>query len=175
MTFSNVDEPVRVLRGTLSLLRCFFFFDLCWLLSGIGMIILAVTNNVQTPNRSLVIVSGGALGFYASISALVNSLASHGMRTWRRGFLLPWLGFYMTIFCLLVSYLANSLYENRLRWNHVFLFLATFAIYSCLRHVSIKCDTPDVRRLINDIVDVQAVQADGPSQARGKRGTRGTS
>ena len=126
MTFSNVDEPVRVLRGTLSLLRCFFFFDLCWLLSGIGMIILAVTNNVQTPNRSLVIVSGGALGFYASISALVNSLASHGMRTWRRGFLLPWLGFYMTIFCLLVSYLANSLYENRLRWNHVFLFLATF-------------------------------------------------
>lgn len=133
--FSNVDESTRVVRGTLSLLRCFFFFDLCWLLSGIGLIILAVTNSIQTNQRSDFIVSGAAMGFFASISALVNSLASHGIRTWRRGFLVPWLAYFLIIFSLMVIYLANSVYENHFQWRHIFLFLGIFAIYSCWRHM----------------------------------------
>ena len=75
------------------------------------------------------------MGFFASISALVNSLASHGVRSWRRGFLLPWLVYFITIFCMMSLYLAKSIYENNFQWSHIFLVLGTFAISSCWRHM----------------------------------------
>ena len=42
----NNDESIRIYRGTVSLLRCFMFFDVCWLLSGIALIVMALTSNV---------------------------------------------------------------------------------------------------------------------------------
>ena len=131
--FSNTDEPSRTLKGTLSVLRCFFFFDLCMLLSGIGMILLAVTQDIE--QKKNFIFSGGAMGFFASSSALVNCLASHGVKSWRRGFLLPWLGYYLTIFVFVVIFLANSIYKSRFRWIHLFMFVGTILLYSCWRHM----------------------------------------
>ena len=69
---------------------------------------MALTNQIE--NRDKMIMFGGLFGVFASISALVNrygfnsepnrivsnfifSLASHGVRTWRRNFLLPWMEF----------------------------------------------------------------------------------
>ena len=77
--FSNIDDPNRILKGTLSVLRCFFFFDLCMLLSGIAMIVLAATSTVE--QKTNFILSGGAMGCFASTSALVNCLASQAVKS----------------------------------------------------------------------------------------------
>merc|ERR1712098_281881 len=87
------QEAARVLRTTNSLLRCFLFFDVCYLISGVALITLALTSQVDT-GRDRMIMYGGIFGVFASISAMCNSLASHGLRTWRRAFLLPWLLFF---------------------------------------------------------------------------------
>ena len=55
---------------------------------------MALTNQTEG-NRDQIVIFGGMFGVFASVSALVNSLASHGVRTWRRNFLLPWLAFYL--------------------------------------------------------------------------------
>lgn len=153
--FSNTDEPSRILRGTLSVLRCFFFFDLCMLLSGIGMILLAVTNNID--QKKNFIVSGGAMGFFASTSALVNCLASHGVKTWKRGFLLPWLGYYLTIFIFLVIFLANSVYKSQFRWIHIFLFVGTVLLYTCWRHMYSQFQLMASPRPQQFVVDVESL------------------
>merc|ERR1711892_996515 len=92
-TLRSNQEAARVLRTTNSLLRCFLFFDICYLISGIALITMALTN--QLDHRDRMIMFGGLFGVFASVSALVNSLASHGIRTWRRNFLLPWLAFFL--------------------------------------------------------------------------------
>ena len=75
------------------------------------------------------------MGFFASTSALVNCLASHGVKTWKRGFILPWLGYYLTIFIFMVLFLANSVYRNRFGWIHIFVVVGTILLYSCWRHM----------------------------------------
>ena len=47
------------------------------------------------------------------------SLASHGLRTWRRGFLVPWFMFYLILICLLFMVLAHSLSFQNLQLKQV--------------------------------------------------------
>merc|ERR1712062_145420 len=93
-------QASRILRTTHLLLRCFLFFDICYLLSGISLIVMALTE--QFANKEKMILFGGLFGVFASVSALCNSLASHGVRTWRRGYLLPWLGFFTMVMVFLM-------------------------------------------------------------------------
>ena len=155
MLFSNTNEPNRILRGTLSVIRCFFFFDLCMLLTGIGMILLAVINNIE--KKQNVIFLGGAMGFFASTSALVNCLASHGVKTWRRGFLLPWLTYYLTIFVFMVIFIANSVYKSRFSWTQLFLFVGTILLYSCWRHMHTQFQLMVRPRPQPVVVDVESL------------------
>jgi len=69
-TIRSNQEATRVLRTTNSLLRCFLFFDICYLISGIALITMALTN--QLDNRDKMIMFGGLFGVFASISALCN-------------------------------------------------------------------------------------------------------
>jgi len=132
-TIRSNQEAVRVLRTTNSLLRCFLFFDICYLISGIALITMALTN--QLDHRDRMIMFGGLFGVFASVSALVNSLASHGIRTWRRNFLLPWLAFFLVVLGMLIMHMAHSLYFQHTQWRHVFLFFANIAVFSCWRHM----------------------------------------
>ena len=69
-TIRSNQEAARVLRTTNSLLRCFLFFDICYLISGIALITMALTNQLE--NRDKMIMFGGLFGVFASISALCN-------------------------------------------------------------------------------------------------------
>ena len=153
--FSSTDEPNRILKGTISIIRCFFFFDLCMLLTGIGMIILAASNKVD--QKTNLIFSGGAMGCFASTSALVNCLASHGVKTWRRGFLLPWLSYYLIIFISMIMFLCNSIYHSRFRWIHLFMFVGTILLYSCWRHMYSQFQLMVSPRPPQVVVDVESL------------------
>ena len=82
-----------------------------------------------------VIIFGGVIGVYATLSAFVNSLARHGLRTWRRVLLVPWLGLYSLVYIALLLWTAESLYRESLAWRHLFLLVALFSIFSCWRHM----------------------------------------
>jgi len=128
------QEGGRVLRTTASMLKCFLFFDIIWLISGIVLITMALTNQTEG-NRDQIVIFGGMFGVFASVSALVNSLASHGVRTWRRNFLLPWLAFYLVILGIMIMHVAQSLYFSNLMWRQLFLVLATLTLFSCWKHM----------------------------------------
>eukprot|EP00088_Acartia_fossae_P037621 TRINITY_DN38818_c0_g1_i1.p1 TRINITY_DN38818_c0_g1~~TRINITY_DN38818_c0_g1_i1.p1 ORF type:complete len:160 (-),score=8.11 TRINITY_DN38818_c0_g1_i1:32-511(-) len=134
-TFRTTTEAARVLRNSTSLLRCMMFFDLCYLITGISLITVGLTNTGFYSKKEQMIVLGGAFGIGASISALCNSLATHGLRSWRRGFLLPWLIYYLIILCALVMVLARFFYYEPLNLKQVFLFMICLCLFSCWRHL----------------------------------------
>merc|ERR1711928_177558 len=146
------QEAARLLRTSLSLLRCFLFFDICHLIGGITLISMALSNQVNDQENRMVF-AGGLLTLFGSLSAMCNSLASHGLRTWRRAFLLPWLLFFL---------LAQVFYEHhlRLKWEHLFLFLATYCLFSCWRHIHKQYLVMAFPRPEQVVVDVESVVRD---------------
>ena len=149
---SNQDDA-WVLRTTNSILRCFLFFDICYLISGVTLISMGLSNKFE--NRVEMILFGGLFYVFASLSALCNSLAIHGVRTWRRNFLLPWLVFFLLVLVLLIMYMGQSLYFQHTQWRHVFLFYANIWIFSCWRHMQKQFILMALPRL--QTVDVEAV------------------
>merc|ERR1712233_116961 len=140
-TLRTSQEAARLLRTSLSLLRCFLFFDICYLIGGITLIAMALSNQVKDQDNRMVF-AGGLLTLFGSLSAMCNSLASHGLRTWRRAFLLPWLLFFLLVLAFL------------------FLFLATYCLFSCWRHIHKQYLVMAFPRPEQVVVDVESVVRD---------------
>jgi len=153
------QEASRVLSTTNRLLRCFLFLDVCYLISGVALITLALTSQMDS-ERGTMIMYGGILGVFASVSALCNSLANHGLRTWKRLFLLPWLSFFFIVFIVLTVQLAHNVYFHRAEWRHIFLFLAMVAVFTCwrqmhrqfkiMKHPRPQIEVPDVEAVVRE-------------------------
>jgi len=135
------QESSRTVRTSWSIFRCFLFFDICYLLSGITLIIMAFTQEeteeTNYNNREVMIMSGAGFGIFATISALCNSLACHGLKQWKKIFLIPWLSFYLLVLGIVTTCLLQALYSHNflLQWRHIFLFFAIFTIFYCWSHV----------------------------------------
>merc|ERR1719228_1019350 len=157
----NHQESARLLRTSLSLLRCFLFFDICYLIGGITLIVMALSHQMEDQDNKIVF-TGGLLTLFASLSAMCNSLASHGVRVWRRGFLLPWLLFFLLVLAFLFLHLAQVFYQYhlRLKWEHLFLFLATYCLFSCWRHIHKQYLVMAFPRPEQVVVDVESVVRD---------------
>ena len=157
-TNKSNQEAAWVLQTTKSMLQCFLFFDICFFISSIGLITMALTN--QLDNRDKIILFGGLFSIYASVSAFCNSLATYGVRTWRRNFIIPWLVFFLMVLVLLIMYMVHSLYIERAQWRHVFLFYAIICIFSCWRHMQKqfilmalpKLQTTDVESVVKEFL-----------------------
>merc|ERR1712243_551499 len=160
-TLRTSQEAARLLRTSLSLLRCFLFFDICYLIGGITLIAMALSNQVKDQDNRMVF-AGGLLTLFGSLSAICNSLASHGLRTWRRAFLLPWLLFFLLVLAFLFLHLAQVFYQYhlRLKWEPLFLFLATYCLFSCWRHIHKQYLVMAFPRPEQVVVDVESVVRD---------------
>jgi len=128
------QEEARLLRTTHRLLKCFLFFDVCYLISGVTLISLALTSQVEG-GKFTMITYGGILGVFASISALCNSLAHHGLRSWKRLLLLPWLIFFLVVQVIITLHLSHNIYFPRVQWRHLLLFLANIAVLTSWRQM----------------------------------------
>merc|ERR1711971_464203 len=140
-SFHTRHENSRMLRTSWSIFRCLLFFDVCYLLSGIALMILAITDAEtvagNAADKFTMIISGAGFGIFATVSALCNSLACHGLSYWRKLFLVPWLTFYLLVLGLVTSLLLSALYSNNflMQWRHVFLFFAVFTLFYCWSHI----------------------------------------
>ena len=134
------------------------------MVAGIAMIMVGMTSEYYDRDRMLLL--GGFFGAFASISSACNCLASHGLRTWRRGFLVPWLMFYLILICLLFMVLAHSLYFQNLQLKQVFLFFMCVAMFSCWRHMHRQFLLMLHPRPEQVVVDVEAVVRDYLSAAK---------
>ena len=76
LSLQTRQESSRTVRTSWSIFRCFLFFDICYLLSGITLIIMAFTQEetegTNYDNREVMIMSGAGFGIFATISALCN-------------------------------------------------------------------------------------------------------
>merc|ERR1712013_93744 len=151
-TIRTSQESAKILRTTYSLLRCFLFFDICYLIAGITLI-------NQIAERERMVLCGGFFGLFASLSAMCNSLACHGMRKWKRGFLVPWILFYLLVLGFLTLNLLQALHIHNfhVKWRDLFLFFAVFTIFSCWRHMKKQYLLMALPRPEQVIIDVESV------------------
>lgn len=154
----SASYATKMLRASTSLIRCMMFFDLCYLITGISLITVALTNDYY--NKERLIILGGAFGIAASISATCNSMAAHGLRTWKRGFLVPWMIYYLIILSILILALARSFYNEHLNLRQVFLFLICLTMFSCWRHFQKQFILMAGPKPEQVVVDVEAVVRD---------------
>jgi len=154
-TLMDLSRALWLLRTTHSLLRCFLFFDVCYLISGVTLIILALTSQVDS-GRDTMIMYGGMLGVFASISVLCNSLANHGLRSWKRLFLLPWLIFFLVVQIILTVHLAHNMYFHRAKWRHLFLLVANIAVFTCWRQMYRQFIMMKQQRPQSAMLDIEA-------------------
>merc|ERR1712130_891600 len=140
-TIRTNQETARIFRTTQSLLRFFLFFDICYLVSGIALVTMALANQMEDRNR--MVVYGGLFGLFASVSAICNFFASHGLRTWRRGFLLPWLFFFLLVIGLLTMNMIRDLWCHHIQWRHVFLFFC--------QHVHLHLLAPHAEAVLGNV------------------------
>ena len=65
-----------MLRTSWSIFRCLLFFDVWYLLSGIALMILAITDAEtvagNAADKFTMIISGAGFGIFATVSALCN-------------------------------------------------------------------------------------------------------
>merc|ERR1712098_484746 len=121
------QESARMLRTSLSLLRCFLFFDICYLIGGITLITMALSDQMQDKDNRMVF-TGGVL----------------------------------TLFAFLFLHLAKVFYQHHfiLKWEHLFLFLATYCLFSCWRHIHKQYVLMAFPRPEQVVVDVESVVRD---------------
>merc|ERR1712117_525435 len=142
-TIRTNQETSRIYRTTHSILRFFLFFDICYLISGIALVTMALANQMEERNR--MVVYGGLFGLFASVSAVCNFLASHGLKTWRRGFLLPWLFFFLLVIGLLTMIIITS-------WRHM---QKQFLVMSLPRPFPVS---PDVEAVVREALQPLPIQ-----------------
>jgi len=112
--FHARQETSRVVRTSWSIFRCLLFFDVIYLMSGVALMVMGLCNDDWLIDDNFVklqtmILSGASLGIFATVSAMCNSLACHGLRSWKRNFLLPWLSFYFLVLGFLATFLPCNL------------------------------------------------------------------
>ena len=103
-------------------------------------------------------------------------MASHGVKTWKRLFLLPWLLFYSSLLVFLLMLLGYSLYCLRAEWKHVFLlfaigkacfflgtahpinkFMISVSVFTCWRHMQRQYLLMSQPRPHSLVIDVETV------------------
>jgi len=136
-SFHTRQETSRTVRTSWSIFRCLLFFDMIILMSGVALMVMALVNAGKYEELETMILGGASLGLFATVSAMCNSLACHGLRTWKKNFLLPWLAFYFLVLGFMSTFLLQTVYNKEflLQKRHVFLFFLIFAIFYCWTHV----------------------------------------
>eukprot|EP00092_Neocalanus_flemingeri_P006631 GFUD01007154.1.p1 GENE.GFUD01007154.1~~GFUD01007154.1.p1 ORF type:complete len:221 (+),score=32.58 GFUD01007154.1:73-735(+) len=129
------EESAKILKATICLLKCFLFIDFCYLVTGIIMIVMALSSHVSDKDQ---ILYGGFFGLFAAMSAMCNCLARHGVRVWRRELLIPWLLFYPWVLGFLVINLVHTLCTTNfhLEIHQIVLFIVIFTVFSCWRQMN---------------------------------------
>jgi len=132
---SHSEEYSKTLKSTTFILKCFRFLDMCYLIAGFILIIMALSNS---PTDNGLFMYAGLFGLFAAMSAMCNSLARHGVRVWRRELLVPWLLFYPWILGFLVVNLIHTLYMTNfnLELHQLILITAIFTIFICWKQIN---------------------------------------
>lgn len=101
------------------------------------MVMALINADLKSSDSETMIVGGAGLGLFATVSALCNSLACHGLRQWKRSYLVPWLSFYLLVLGVVSTILLQAIYSQHflLHLGHIYLMCALFTVFYCWSHV----------------------------------------
>ena len=108
----ELSPQQRIQQTTSRILQVLIFCDIFFLITSTILFFLASVSRDPPFNRSLLLNVSAVIGFYGSLSAICNCLASYGIKRWRRFFLLPYLAFIPMVMALLFIILFRLVFTN---------------------------------------------------------------
>eukprot|EP00088_Acartia_fossae_P041854 TRINITY_DN4381_c0_g2_i1.p1 TRINITY_DN4381_c0_g2~~TRINITY_DN4381_c0_g2_i1.p1 ORF type:complete len:348 (-),score=79.15 TRINITY_DN4381_c0_g2_i1:1634-2623(-) len=128
----------KITRSTLATLKVLIFFDACYFIASVVLICVGLSTN--TSQKHSMAIAGGIIGFIAMLTFTCNSLAVHGLRTWKRFFLVPWLVLWLIILAILVFQLVGSIFIVQPRGIPMPGFRQALELIFCFCVFSVWCN-----------------------------------
>ena len=101
-----------IVKNTQLMIKSFLLVDIWLMIASTGLILIPLFCHQTYADRIKLLLFGSSLGGLSCISALCNSLVSHGIHVWKRVLLVPWIVLHTSILLFLLVLLACYLYYN---------------------------------------------------------------
>ena len=102
----------KILKTTQLVIKSFLLIDIWLLITSTGLVLIPLFCHQTYADRIKLLLLGSSLGVLSCISALCNSLASHGIQVWKRMLLIPWIVLHTSILLFLIVLVACYLYYD---------------------------------------------------------------
>merc|ERR1711974_30681 len=99
------------------------------------------------------------IGFF-SASLICNGLAIYGLKSWKRGFILPWLVFHSAVKIFLILAFISNILNYSLNLNQLFLLVVLMLIISAWRHMQIQFILMGMPRPSTMVLDPESVSSE---------------
>jgi hypothetical protein len=122
----------KITTYTLATLKVLIFFDACNFIAGLCILLYLVCVGFSTNagQKNSLAIAGGILGLFSIITFSCNRLAVHGLRTWKRILLMPWLMFWLVILGCLVFDLVTSVFFRQCIGKQALELILCFCVFS---------------------------------------------
>jgi len=142
MVFLTARDTINVektIRQSNILLRLFLCFDIFFLISAVVNLLWfsPASSHEEILGHYRNHVLKCIIGFF-SASMTCNCMAIYGVKSWKRGFILPWLVFFSAVKIFLILAFISNILNHSLNLNQLFLLLVLMSVTSAWRHMQIQ-------------------------------------
>eukprot|EP00092_Neocalanus_flemingeri_P001133 GFUD01001207.1.p1 GENE.GFUD01001207.1~~GFUD01001207.1.p1 ORF type:complete len:199 (+),score=22.91 GFUD01001207.1:155-751(+) len=138
-SMSYTLDVAKTIRKTNILLRIFLCFDVFFLISSILNLLWISPTQAHNDylghfERAFILC---IIGIFTT-SIICNSLAIFGVSTWKRGFLIPWLVFFLAVKIFLVLGFISNILHRPVNLGQLILLILILGIMSAWRHMQVQ-------------------------------------
>ena len=101
-------------------------------------LILSLNDNIISTKSNLIFFSGVFVSLFAPLALSCDLLALRGLRSWRKGLLIPWLILYAIIVALVMAVVLTGTFHSGFHWRYLLLGLCCLCFFSAWRQVRLK-------------------------------------
>lgn len=92
----------------------------------------------QLDDFTTISISGVFVSLFAPLALSCDLLALRGLRSWRKGLLIPWLILYAIIVALVMAVVLTGTFHGGFHWRFLLLGLCCLCFFSAWRQVRLQ-------------------------------------
>jgi len=143
-TFRQNVERLKLYKATLSVIRFMSVLNFIYTVVGTAFLIIGLFPKVHdaldiTKGQSEQFLKLGVfVSLFAPLALSCDLLALRGLRSWRKGLLIPWLILYAIIVALVMAVVLTGTFHSGFHWRYLLLGLCCLCFFSAWRQVRLQ-------------------------------------
>lgn len=143
-TFRQNVERLKLYRATLSVIRFMAVLNFIYTVVGTAFLIIGLFDSVHeamgidSRQSGQFLKLGMFVSLFAPLALSCDLLALRGLRSWRKGLLIPWLILYAIIVALVMAVVLTGTFHAGFHWRYLLLGLCCLCFFSAWRQVRLQ-------------------------------------